>query len=176
LLASSAPDELDLGVEVFEHAIDIAALGLTCTDICPVGTARPRSSRLRPTLESMPVTLLETSLAPRERAAVEAVARALEDDLGGQLASIWLYGSAARGEAAGEDSDIDLMIVVDGGRREHWRRVWEVIERVAPEHEADPIRFSPHVVDPGWVEGRREIESFFMQEVDRDKIVISGAV
>ena len=30
------------------------------------------------------------------------------------------------------------------------------------------------VVDPDWIEGRRGIESFFIQEVDRDKLVLAG--
>ena len=31
-----------------------------------------------------------------------------------------------------------------------------------------------HVYDPQWLRGRREIESFFIGEVDRDKIVLAG--
>lgn len=123
----------------------------------------------------MVTTLEQTSLSDPERDALDAVVRALEAELGDQLAAIWLYGSRARGELPGKDSDIDLMVVARGGRREHWRRVWEVIETVAPDHGGDPISFSPHVVDPAWVAGRREIESFFIQEVDRDKLVLWGS-
>ena len=30
------------------------------------------------------------------------------------------------------------------------------------------------VYDPSWLEGRRQIESFFIREVDRDKVVLLG--
>ena len=38
----------------------------------------------------------------------------------------------------------------------------------------NPFRISTKGADPEWVEGRRSIRSFFMQEVDRDKIVLVG--
>jgi hypothetical protein len=34
--------------------------------------------------------------------------------------------------------------------------------------------FSMHVQTPEWVRQRREIRSFFIAELDRDKIVLSG--
>lgn len=116
-----------------------------------------------------------STLSAAERDALEAVTDALAQALGESLVAIWLYGSRARGEKPGPDSDIDLMIVARGGRPRWWRTVWEVIERVAPEHGGDPIAFSPHVVDPSWVDGRREIDSFFIREVDRDRIVLAGS-
>jgi hypothetical protein len=38
-----------------------------------------------------------------------------------------------------------------------------------------PFTYSVHVYDPEWLRGRRKIESFFIQEVDRDKIVLAGS-
>ena len=38
---------------------------------------------------------------------------------------------------------------------------------------ARPI-VSIKVYDPNWLEGRRRIDSFFIREVDRDKIVLYG--
>jgi hypothetical protein len=35
--------------------------------------------------------------------------------------------------------------------------------------------FSIHVNTPAWLAQRREIESFFIAEVDRDKVVLSGS-
>ncbi|HEX3609492.1 MAG TPA: hypothetical protein VHU14_07495 [Solirubrobacterales bacterium] len=35
--------------------------------------------------------------------------------------------------------------------------------------------YSVHVYDPDWLHGRREIESFFIGEVDRDKLVLAGS-
>jgi len=39
---------------------------------------------------------------------------------------------------------------------------------------ASPTFFSVHVYDPDHVARRREIRSFFFEEVDRDKIVLAG--
>lgn len=38
-----------------------------------------------------------------------------------------------------------------------------------------PFTYSVHTYSPEWLRGRREIESFFIQEVDRDKIVLAGS-
>jgi predicted nucleotidyltransferase len=127
------------------------------------------------TLESVPATIEQATLSDAERRALERLPDALADALGDDFVALWLYGSRARGEEPGPERDIDLMVVARGGRREYWRRVWEVIERLAPEVGADPILFAPHVADPSWIEGRREINSFFIQEVDRDKIVLRGS-
>ena len=122
----------------------------------------------------MATTVEEATLSDAERRAVERLPEALAEALGDDLVAVWLYGSRARGEQPGPERDIDLMVIARGGRRKHWRQVWDVIERVAPAAGAEPIYFAPHVVDPGWLEGRRRIRSFFIQEVDRDKIVLGG--
>ncbi len=36
------------------------------------------------------------------------------------------------------------------------------------------MRFSLQVFDEDWLAGRRAIESFFIREVDRDKVVLAG--
>jgi hypothetical protein len=40
--------------------------------------------------------------------------------------------------------------------------------------EATAWSFSVHIQTPQWLTQRREIGSFFIAEVDRDKIVLSG--
>lgn len=40
---------------------------------------------------------------------------------------------------------------------------------------AEPVYFSVKVQDPEWLRGRRQVESFFIGEVDRDKIVLAGS-
>ena len=40
--------------------------------------------------------------------------------------------------------------------------------------DALPWSFSVHVHTPAWLAQRREIESFFIAEVDRDKVVLGG--
>jgi len=61
--------------------------------------------------------------------------------------------------------------------RADWARanlVYDLLEQAAAEEGASPSFFSVHVYDPTHVAHRREIGSFFFQEVDRDKIVLSG--
>ncbi len=48
------------------------------------------------------------------------------------------------------------------------------MEEAAVAEGADPSAFSVHLYDPDRVEQRRAIRSFFIQEVDRDKIVLAG--
>jgi hypothetical protein len=50
----------------------------------------------------------------------------------------------------------------------------DLSEEAALAEGESPFTYSVHVFDPEWLEGRREIESFFIQEVDRDKIVLFG--
>lgn len=47
-----------------------------------------------------------------ERAAT-AFAEAISDRLGEAVASVIVFGSAARGEARGRESDVDVMVIVD---------------------------------------------------------------
>lgn len=126
--------------------------------------------------------LAGASLSPRERGVVERSVTRLRESLGADLLAVWLYGSRARGEADPAESDpdlrsdIDLIAIVDPSR-EAARVGWDAHEWV--EEEADiagdsPVYYSLRVFDTDWLRDRRRIRSFFIQEVDRDKIVIHG--
>jgi predicted nucleotidyltransferase len=56
-------------------------------------------------------TPAQTSLTSLERRVIERFVGMVEAELGSHLRSVWLYGSRARGEPAGEDSDVDLLVV-----------------------------------------------------------------
>lgn len=88
---------------------------------------------------------------------------------------MWLYGSRARGEEARPSSDVDLLVITSGGRERDFRRVSELAMDAAEAEGLDPFRLSIRVADPGWIDGRREIDSFFIREVDRDKVVLVGS-
>ena len=120
-------------------------------------------------------TLEDTSLTPEERRAVERFARAVEAELGADLHGVWLYGSRARGEEPHEESDVDLLVVSSGGDGldEHGRLI-ELADAAAASERATGALFSVTVYTPARIAQRREIRSFFMQEVDRDKIVLAG--
>jgi predicted nucleotidyltransferase len=118
--------------------------------------------------------LESSSLSPTERRTLERFLALLEQRLGTRIVSVWLYGSRARGEDPHPESDVDLMVVSEGGTRDR-DVVHELLFDAADYVGENPFRFSVQVVDPAWVRGRREIRSFFIQEVDRDKRVLAGA-
>ena len=112
-------------------------------------------------------------LTESERRVVERFASRLDDVLGVDLRALWLYGSRARGTAHPE-SDIDLLVIADGGHDRYGRVAGDLSEEVALAESESPFNYSVHVHDPEWLQERREIESFFIQDVDRDKIVLTG--
>jgi predicted nucleotidyltransferase len=117
--------------------------------------------------------LQKTSLTPEERRTLERFVEQLQAELGDDLRSVWLYGSRARGEPPREESDVDLIVVTPGGRRDQ-NRVIDILNGAADAEGANWVFFSTFVFTPEHIAQRREINSFFMQEVDRDKIVLAG--
>jgi predicted nucleotidyltransferase len=113
-------------------------------------------------------------LSESERRVIKRFASRLDNELGGDLRGLWLYGSRARGTAHPE-SDIDLLVIAEGGRDRYGRIAGDLSEDAAVAEEESPFNYSVHVHDPEWLQRRREIESFFIQEVDRDKIVVAGS-
>ncbi len=117
--------------------------------------------------------LSETSLSPAERRVLDRMVAALAERYGEALRAIWLFGSRARGEPpSGEGSDVDLLVILSGA---DWRTRNHVVDLVwdqAEEERESPFWYSIKVETPEWLARRREIESFFMQEVDRDKVAL----
>ena len=105
---------------------------------------------------------------------LERLVRSLEAELGDRLRSVWLYGSRARGEPPHPESDVDVIIVVVGAGWSDAKRIYDLVYDTADAEGANPWRFSAHVYTPERLAQRREIRSFFIQEVDRDKIVLAG--
>lgn len=117
-------------------------------------------------------TLADPALDPAERRALDQFVERLKDELGDDLIAVWLYGSRARGERH-EESDIDVLVITREVRRDR-HRVHELATEAMLAQEGPAFDLMPHIRDPEWVQDRREIESFFIQEVDRDKIVLYG--
>jgi predicted nucleotidyltransferase len=124
----------------------------------------------------------EASLSDGERRVVGRLLEWLRAEIGDDLLAVWLFGSRARGEAdltevdPDRRSDVDLMVVVspdvDAGRLK-----WDLtprLEEFADEEGESPVWFSVLVYDSDRVRERRQIRSFFLQEVDRDKLVLLG--
>lgn len=105
---------------------------------------------------------------------MEAAVHKLREHLGRDLVSVWLYGSRARGERPHPESDVDLLVLMREGdwRREHEvaNAAWDAVEEAG----ANSGAFSVLVYTPEWLRERREIDSFFIREVDRDKLVLYG--
>lgn len=126
--------------------------------------------------------LSSAALSDTEKRVLARLVEVLREELGDDLRAIWLYGSRARGEADPAEtdpdrrSDVDLLVVVDP-RRDAARFAWDVVELVeaAAAAEGDsPVWYSVLVWDAERLRDRRQIRSFFVQEVDRDKIVLVG--
>jgi predicted nucleotidyltransferase len=125
--------------------------------------------------------LSAAALNERERRVIERLVVRLHAELGEDLLAVWLYGSRARGEADPSEtdpdrrSDVDLLAIAAGDTRRNQRLALELSEEAALAEGESPFTYSVHVYDPGWLRGRREIDSFFIQEVDRDKLVLAGS-
>ncbi len=120
-------------------------------------------------------SLATASLTENERRVLERLVDLMRERFGERLRSVWLYGSRARGEAPGPESDIDLLaIAAPEARTDDTRTAIELIDRAAREVGVERPIVSVKVYDTEWLEGRRAIDSFFIQEVDRDRIVLYG--
>jgi len=124
----------------------------------------------------------EGSLTRRERRVVERLLDRMRRQWGGGLLAVWLYGSRARGEADLDEtdpdlrSDVDLLAIVDPSIDTEAAGRWALpmVEGEADAAGDSPVYYSLRVFDTAWLRDRREIRSFFIQEVDRDKIVLWG--
>jgi predicted nucleotidyltransferase len=126
--------------------------------------------------------LAAAALNETERRVVQRIVDRLRSEVGSDLLAVWLYGSRARGEADPTEtdpdlrSDIDLLAIVDFSRGLSELQLW-ALPMVEEEGDAEgdsPVYYSLRVFDTEWLRGRRQIRSFFIQEVDRDKLVLAG--
>lgn len=119
--------------------------------------------------------LASATLSEAERNTVRRFVAMMDNALGDDLRGLWLYGSRARGETPRKDSDVDLLVIAEGDREHRRRLAMDLSEDAALAEGECPFTYSVHVFDPEWLQGRRKIESFFIQEVDRDKVVLAGS-
>jgi predicted nucleotidyltransferase len=118
--------------------------------------------------------LSSASLSSSHRRVVESLLADLRVEFGADLLAVWLYGSRARGEPPHPESDVDLLVVTRDGSDGDWRRAYRILYGLAERAGTSPVDFSLKVVSQAWIDDRRAIESFFIQEVDRDKLVLAG--
>ncbi len=108
-----------------------------------------------------------------ESAALERLVELLQEEFGADLRAVWLYGSRARGERPVSGSDIDVLVVASGNEWHNLERVVKLEDEAARGIDTRPV-LSTLVYSPERLAQRREIRSFFIHEVDRDKIVLAG--
>jgi predicted nucleotidyltransferase len=118
--------------------------------------------------------LAQTSLAADEQALIERFVQELRLRLNGELHAVWLFGSRARGELRSQESDVDVLVLVDDASWDGRMRVRRMLDDAARELDVEALTwsFSVHVHTPDWLAQRREIRSFFIAELDRDKVVL----
>jgi len=116
--------------------------------------------------------LADAALDERERELLRRFVAALQESYGDDLDAVWLYGSRARGERRHDESDVDVLVVTRAERDDEALipTLWSVLAQMGnPRIVVDPRQRSR-----AWVEDRRAIDSFFLRDVDRDKIVLYG--
>lgn len=115
-------------------------------------------------------------LSDGERALLDRYVEALVSELGEELGAVWLFGSRARGQGLGLESDVDILVLVADDSWSRKERIRALLHGTAHELGLDDVAwsFSIHVHTPAWLHRRREIRSFFIQEVESDKIVLAG--
>lgn len=119
------------------------------------------------------MSLAATSLTDVERRTLARLVDLLRAELGPALRSVWLFGSRARGEPGHDDSDVDVLVVTENGKKDS-RRVQELVYEASQAEGFLFVYLSAHVRDPAHIRHKRAIDDFFMQEVDRDKVVLFG--
>jgi predicted nucleotidyltransferase len=128
-------------------------------------------------IDSM-MSLTEASLSPDEQTLLERFVVELKQQLDDEMHAVWLFGSRARGEKPSQDSDVDVLVLVDDASWDGRMRVRSMLDDAARELRLEALTwsFSVHVQTLEWLAQRREIESFFIAEVDHDKIALCGSV
>ena len=118
-------------------------------------------------------TLERSSLTDEERRAVQRLVAGLRSALRDSARS-GCTARAPRGEPRRAGSDVDVMVVTDGGFRRDWKTVGHVAAEAVDMGADEPVLLEVRTADPEYVRGRRAIRSFFFADVDRDKIVLFG--
>ena len=105
-------------------------------------------------------------LTPREQQALAAFKARVLDGLGTHLVSVRVFGSRARGEG-GVESDLDVLVIVDGKDRELYRRVIEAALDVDLEYDTE---IAPTILTVAEYDRNRALATPFFRNVEHDAI------
>ena len=97
---------------------------------------------------------MSSKLPPVVEEALRELRRELEAIYGSRLRGLFLYGSYARGKPRAEDSDVDLIIALEGPVRpgEELARLSWVLSQICLEHD---LLISAYPVPETWLEERQ---------------------
>jgi predicted nucleotidyltransferase len=107
-------------------------------------------------------------MGEKDRQIVQELKRRLPAEVVSHLSQLIMYGSRARGEAA-EDSDLDLVALVDEKTPELEAQMEEVAYRVMWDHDFKPI-ISLKVFDEGRFRSAAQKGYSFYRNVEREGI------
>lgn len=122
-------------------------------------------------LQSNGMAALEPAIPAGTRAALERFKDALSSRFGDRLEEFVLFGSVARGEAT-EESDIDVLVVVDALTPAEKDEVLEVSYRTAVDADGEWEPVIPLAMSAQHARDLRERERLIMQEIAQDGIAL----
>ncbi|MBE9580384.1 MAG: nucleotidyltransferase domain-containing protein [Desulfobacterales bacterium] len=107
-------------------------------------------------------------LTPVEKKILQSFIEELKRNLGNEIVNMVLFGSRVRGDF-NEESDIDIFILV----RERTMGIREKIGDVTADYIFDyDIPLSPVVYDLFEYQKNKELQSFFLENVEREGIAL----
>lgn len=105
-------------------------------------------------------------LLPSERAALEDLGAWLRARFAGRVSELAVFGSRARGEGD-EDSDLDVLVVIDGLTAVEAREVAQYRGDLLTKYD---VLVSPFVVSAARMAELRARERRIAREIDRDRV------
>jgi predicted nucleotidyltransferase len=106
------------------------------------------------------------ALPPREKLAVEELCASLRTRFAARLRELALFGSRARGDAR-EDSDVDVLVVVDALTTSEAREVAHACGDLLTRHD---VIVSPFVIATDRMHELRMRERRIAREIDQDAV------
>lgn len=116
--------------------------------------------------DEMPLMKSQAPLTKQEKRTLGLFSQKLQDHFGSRLTQMTLYGSAARGERH-DESDVDILVLIQGLTWEEKRHVWDVATLINIDHDT---MLSPLVLKPEEFQELRDRERRIALDIDQEGI------
>ncbi len=107
-------------------------------------------------------------LSAKEKRIIEEFKKKIEETFPGELASVTVFGSKARGDAT-KESDLDLLVVIHS-------EDWKLGDRIRDLGYALELKYgivlSIQIMSPKHIEKLKKVRSQFFKEVEQEGIVV----